>query len=603
MVVKSKLESEHINDLGDIFGFLRRHKLRLNTSKCSFGVGLGKFLGYMVTHLGIEVNPDQIKAINNLQPPQNPKEVQKLTGMTVVLNRFISRLADRCRPFFQLLNKWKGFEWIKECILAFQQLKEYLSRPPIMSRPKVDEVLFAYIAVASHVVSLVLVRVDGGIQRLVYYVSKPLHEAEVCYLPLEKAILAVVHATRKLPHYFQSHTIVVLTQLSLKLLLRSADYTERIAKWCTILGAFNIKYMSRTSVKGQVLAALMAEFAESPLEEEMEKQDMDGKSVGLVSLQEPLSWRVYVDGAANHRRSGVRLVLISPERIIIKKSLRLGFSATNNEVEYEALLVGMTMVQKMGGKVVEIFSDSRLVMGQVQGELEARDMRMKEYLSQVRHLQSGFESFNLQHIPRSGNTHANSLAMLVISSAQSLPRVILVENFCKRTEMKNEVVHIHQIKVGPSWMGSIVLFLEDILLEEKLEADKKEAQEYVKKCDQCQRFAPNIHQPGRVLNPLSSPWPFAQWGLDIVGHFLKAVGNKRYLLVSTDYFTKWIEAEPLAIIRDVDAKKFVWKNIVTRFRIPNTLISDNGLQFDSKAFRRYCCDLGIMNRYSTPAYP
>ena len=91
--------------------------------------------------------------------------------------------------------------------------------------------------------------------------------------------------------------------------------------------------------------------------------------------------------------------------------------------------------------------------------------------------------------------------------------------------------------------------------------------------------------------------------MDIVGHFLKAVGNKRYLLVDTDYFTKWVEAEPLANIRDVDAKKFVWKNIVTRFEIPHTLISDNGLQFNSKAFRKYCYDLGITNRYSTPAYP
>ena len=92
---------------------------------------------------------------------------------------------------------------------------------------------------------------------------------------------------------------------------------------------------------------------------------------------------------------------------------------------------------------------------------------------------------------------------------------------------------------------------------------QKEAQEYVKKCDQCQRFAPNIHQPGGVLNPISNPWPFAQQGLDIVGPFPKAVGNKRYLLVSTDYFTKWVEVEPLANIRDMDAKKFVWKNIVT----------------------------------------
>ena len=105
MVVKRKLESEHINDLGNIFEILRWYKLRFNASKCFFGVGLGKLLGYMVTHCGIEVNPDQIKQINNLQPPQNPKEVQKLTGMTVALNRFISWSVDRCKPFFQLLNK------------------------------------------------------------------------------------------------------------------------------------------------------------------------------------------------------------------------------------------------------------------------------------------------------------------------------------------------------------------------------------------------------------------------------------------------------------------------------------------------------------------
>ena len=105
MVVKSKLESVHIDDLGNIFGILRKHKLRLNVAKCSFGVSYGKFLGYMVTHHGIKVDPNQIKVNNNLQPPRNPKEVQKLTGMTVALNRFISRSADRCKPFFQLLHK------------------------------------------------------------------------------------------------------------------------------------------------------------------------------------------------------------------------------------------------------------------------------------------------------------------------------------------------------------------------------------------------------------------------------------------------------------------------------------------------------------------
>ena len=110
MVVKSKMVTEQLGDLSDIFDVLRRHKLHLNASKCSFGVRSGKFLGYMVTHRGIEVNPDQIKAINDLKPPRNAKEVQKLTGMIVALNRFISRSVNRCRPFYLLINKWKGFD-------------------------------------------------------------------------------------------------------------------------------------------------------------------------------------------------------------------------------------------------------------------------------------------------------------------------------------------------------------------------------------------------------------------------------------------------------------------------------------------------------------
>ena len=129
--------------------------------------------------------------------------------------------------------------------------------------------------------------------------SKSLHEVEVRYLPLEKVILAVVHATQKLPHYFQAYTIVVPTQLPLQSLLRKADYIGRIAKWATILGAFNIKYMPHISINGQVLADLVAEFAEPPVEENGEKQNMDEKSVGMISLQEPLSWKVHIDGASN----------------------------------------------------------------------------------------------------------------------------------------------------------------------------------------------------------------------------------------------------------------------------------------------------------------
>ena len=455
---------EHLGDLGDIFDVLRRHKLRLNTSKCSFGVGSGKFLGYMVTHRGIEVNPNQIKAINDLKPPQNAKEVQKLTGMITTLNRFISRSVDRCRPFYLLINKWKGFEWSEDCTAAFQQLKEYLSRPPIMSSPAADEVLYAYIAVAPHAMSLVLIREDNSLQRPVYYVSKSLHEAEIRYSPLEKAILAVVHASRKLPHYFQAHTVVVLIQLPLKSVLGTADYTGRIALWNTILGAFDIKYMPRTSIKGQVLADLAVEFAEPPVETLIELRGMEGKSVGMVSAPKLPCWKVYVDGAANQRGSRVGLVLITPERATIEKSLRLGFSATNNEAEYEALLQGMVMVQKMGGKVVEMFSNSRLVVGQVKGKMKAKDVKMQEYLNQVKHLQPSFDLFSLSHISRSGNTHIDSLATLATSSAGKLPRIILVKHLSRVSKIVKDTIRAHEVRVGPSWMDPIVAFLKNDIL-------------------------------------------------------------------------------------------------------------------------------------------
>ena len=113
--------------------------------------------------------------------------------------------------------------------------------------------------------------------------SKSLHEAEVRYLPLEKTILAVVLGTHKLPHYFQAHTVVVLTQFPLKTILRSVDYTGRIVKWGTILGAFDIKYMPRTSIKGQILVDMVAEFTEPEIKELPPVGNMDEKLVGMIS--------------------------------------------------------------------------------------------------------------------------------------------------------------------------------------------------------------------------------------------------------------------------------------------------------------------------------
>ena len=134
--------------------------------------------------------------------------------------------------------------------------------------------------------------------------------------------------------------------------------------------------MPRTSIKGQVLADLVAEFTEPPIEELESIGNMNEKLVGTISQYRLPAWEVYVDGASNQKGTGIGLVLVSSKKVIIEKSLRLDFSAMNNEAKSKTLLIGMAMVQRMGGKLVKVFSDSRFVVGQVKGEFEAKDERM-----------------------------------------------------------------------------------------------------------------------------------------------------------------------------------------------------------------------------------
>lgn len=132
---------------------------------------------------------------------------------------------------------------------------------------------------------------------------------------------------------------------------------------------------------------------------------------------------------------------------------------------------------------------------------------------------------------------------------------------------------------------------------------QKDALLYVRKCEKCQKFSPLIHQPAAKLNSITGPWPFAQWGLDLVGPMPTAPGNNRYMITATDYFTKWIEAAPLAKIRDTDVIKFLWSHIITRFGVPRSFIADNGTQFDSQKLRSFCEEFGIKNNFSSVAYP
>uniref|UniRef100_A0A2N9H452 Uncharacterized protein n=1 Tax=Fagus sylvatica TaxID=28930 RepID=A0A2N9H452_FAGSY len=608
MLVKTKDERKHLEDLKETFETLRRYRMKLNPNKCVFGVSSGKFLGFMVSQRGIEANPDKIKAVLEMTPPRTTKEVQSLTGRVAALNRFVSRATDKCLPFFKTLRK--AFVWTDECQKSFEELKRYLTSPPLLSPSQQGEALSLYLAVSPTAVSSALIREDGGTQLPVYYTSKAFQGAEEKYPAMEK--------------------------LALALAMNKPDAAGRLIQWAVELSEFDIEYHPRQAIKAQALADFIAEFTVTEDEPSEEKPDEE--------------WEIEIDGSSVKGAGGVGIVFKTPEGHLLKHSTRLQYPTTNNEAEYEALLTGLRIAKELGANRLKIRSDSQLIVGQVNGEYEAREDRMTKYLKLVRNAIKWFDEVKLVQIPREQNTEADALAKLA-SSDEATDQYIEVQHSPSHLEEE-----LSPINVSNSWMTPIVNYLEDetlpsdpvearklkvrctrfVLIQgilykrgfslpylrclDKAEADyvmrevhegicgnhsgarslvhkliragyywptmQKDVVSYVRACDKCQRFGNLIHSPPETLTPMTAPWPFAQWGLDIMGPLPVGRRQLKFLVVGIDYFTKWVEAEPLATITEKNIRGFVWKAIICRFGIPRAFISDNGRQFDNSPFPR-----------------
>ncbi|KAM1794266.1 hypothetical protein ACFX11_034761 [Malus domestica] len=220
MLVKSKHANQHITNLSETFTILKRYQIRLNPNKCAFGVGSGKFLGFMINQRGIEANPEKIKAILDMKEPVTSKDIQSLIGKVAALTRFISKATYRCAPFFKALKGSKKYiTWTDECAEAFKNLKDYMSKAPLNSKPEVGDTLIIYLSVSASAVSSVLIRKDSNVEQPVYYASKVLQDAKTRYSNIEKLALALVMSSPKLRPYFQAHSIIVLTNHHLRQIL------------------------------------------------------------------------------------------------------------------------------------------------------------------------------------------------------------------------------------------------------------------------------------------------------------------------------------------------------------------------------------------------
>ena len=456
MLVKSTTTELHIAHLSEAFQILREYNMKLNPAKCAFGVSTGKFLGFIVNNRGIEANPDKIKAVLDMPPPLSIKEVQRLIRRIAALSRFVSRASDKCQPFFQVLKK--AFQWDANCEEAFSALKTYLSSPPILVSPSEGELLTLYLVVLDFSTSTVLVREKDRVQHPVYYCNRALRGVEERYPRMEKLILALVTTAWKLRPYFQAHTIEVPTEYPMKQVLHKPETSGRLMKWAIELSEFDIRYKPKTTIKGQVLADFVMEFASA---------EPDKNTQSMTDL--PI-WRLSVDGAANAQGSGVGLILTSPEGIDIEYALRFGFQASNNEAEYGAVKAGLNLAYSMEVDQLEVCSDSQLVVRQIEDTYEAKGERMILYLKKVRELLKKFVLVQVKHIPRADNSQVNTLAKLATTSQVDLSGLTPVEHLAEPSIDLTDV-EVSPVTSEPSWMDPIW----DYLIGGLLSSDPKEA--------------------------------------------------------------------------------------------------------------------------------
>uniref|UniRef100_A0A2N9FCJ8 Uncharacterized protein n=1 Tax=Fagus sylvatica TaxID=28930 RepID=A0A2N9FCJ8_FAGSY len=373
------------------------------------------------------------------------------------------------------------------------------------------------------------------------------------------------------------------------------DAAGRLIQWAVELSEFDIEYHPRQAIKAQALADFIAEFTVTEDEPSEQKPDEE--------------WEVEIDGSSVKGAGGVGIVFKTPEGHLLKHSTRLQYPTTNNEAEYEALLTSLRIAKELGANRLKIRSDSQLIVGQVNGEYEAREDRMKKYLKLVQNAMKWFDEVMLVQVPREQNTEADALAKLA-SSDEATDQYIEVQHSPSHLEEE-----ISPINVSNSWMTPIVNYLED----ETLPSDPVEARKLKARSTRFTVIQGVLYKRGfslpylRCLDEAEADYVMREVHEGICGNHSgarslvhKIVRAGYYwptMQEGRDYFTKWVEAEPLATITERNIRAFVWKAIICRFGIPRAFISDNGRQFDNSPFREFCEELGIHNHYSSPGHP
>ncbi|XP_049405271.1 uncharacterized protein LOC125868732 [Solanum stenotomum] len=537
-----------------------------------------------------------------------------LLGRLNYISMFIAQLTTTCEPIFRLLKKDAVVRWTDDCQQAFDKIKEYLSKPPVLVPPELDRPLFLYLSVTDNSFGCVLGQHDstGRKEQAIYYLSK-----------------------------------------------KFTSYEVKLAKWQILLTEFDIIYVTRTAMKAQALADHLAENLVDGNYEPLDTYfpDEEINSVEEVNPDENQAWQLYFDGAINKKGTGIGAILISPTGQHYPATARLRFFCTNNTTEYEACIMGLNMEIDLGVQELIVLGYSDLLIRQAQGEWKTRDLKLLPYKQCVEDLSKRFRSIEFRYIPRFHNELTDALATLasmlpypgntcitpleiqlrdqhgycntVEAESDGEPWYLDIRNFlqtgkCPEHANGSQKRTIRRLASGFFLSGEILykrtpdlnlLRCVDVEEAEKIMNEihagvcgphmngyvlakkilragyywltmERDCFLFVKKCHQCQIHGDLIHSPPSELHPIAAPWPFVAWGMDVIGPIEpKASNGHRFILVAIDYFTKWVEAITFKAITKKVVVDFVHSNIICRFGILRTIITNNAANLNSNLMK------------------
>lgn len=457
VVVKSKTRASHLEVLRQVFERCREYKLKMNPMKCAFGVSYGKFLGFLVTVEGIKVDPDKTKAITTMPLPCTVKELQSFMGK-------VNYIFDA--SFIPLLKKGASLTWTTVQQEAFQKIQQILFSPAVVKSPVQGRPLILYKASSDVSIGAILSQEDEErIERLIYYFSRTMRDAQLRYPKAERACLALVHAIQKFRHYLLSNRVMLVSKADpLKFLLSKPSLIERPAKWLLQMSEFDIACVLPREFKGQAVSDLLAAF---PGEDTTKlHEDVPGEFPEILVIKEE-TWLLYFDGSPTPRNDteGAGVVLVSPSGKVFSRLFKLDFHCTNNSTEYEAFLLGLSLAKQAGASHLEIRGDSKLLVNQMNGEYSLKEITLAPFRTEAQRILTHFAGATIIHTGRTNNMHADCLETLASKlQFEGAKKTITVK---WRAVLSTWLAQVEDIQTN-DWRAPIIHELSNSLSEGKV---------------------------------------------------------------------------------------------------------------------------------------